>query len=172
MTLIIEEGAGDNLLANSYRSVEDLRLYAQLRGIDLGNKTDAECETLLISAMDYLEAQRDRFKGYKTSESQPLQWPRSEVWDVEQRNSRLPSNEIPRLVEYAQLALAIEAIGSDLMPNRSTDQRGPVLKEKVGSIEVTYSADTPKQAFVEALAKPAALLSPLYKRNGLTMVRG
>lgn len=172
MALIIETGAGDNPLANSYRSVEDLRIYAEIRGIDLGSKTDAECETLLIKAMDYLEAQRDRFKGEKTSASQPLQWPRSEVWDVEQRNSRLPNNEIPRLVEYAQLALAIEAMDSDLMPNRNPDQRGPVLKEKVGAIEVTYSADAPKQAFVSALAKPAALLAPLYKRNGLTMVRG
>lgn len=172
MTLIIEEGAGDNLLANSYRSVEDLRLYAKLRGIDLGNKTDAECETLLISAMDYLEAQRDRFKGYKTSNSQPLQWPRSEVWDVEQNNSLLPNNEIPRLVEYAQLALAIEAIDSDLMPNKNPDQKGRILKQTVGPIETVYSAEAPKQAFVEALAKPAALLSPLYKRNGLTMVRG
>ena len=172
MALIIEEGAGDNLLANSYRSVEDLRLYAKLRGIDLGNKTEAECETLLISAMDYLEAQRDRFKGYKTSNSQPLQWPRAEVWDVEQRNALLPDNEIPRLVEYAQLALAIEAINNDLIPNKTTEQRGTVLKEKVGSIEVTYSADAPVKNFTEALAKPAALLSPLYKRNGLTMVRG
>jgi len=171
MALILELGAGDNLAANSYRSVDDLRIYAGLRGVDLGGKTKSECEVLLIKAMDYLEAQSRRYKGEKTNISQPLQWPRSEVWDVEQSNSRLPNNEIPRLMEYAQLALAIEALNGDLQPNATTSNKGQVLREKIGPIDITYSAEIPKQNFVEALAKPAALLAPLYKRNGLVMVR-
>lgn len=171
MALIIETGDGSNPNANSYVTVDDLRLYGKSRGVDLNSKTEEELEVLLIRAIDYLEAQRNKYKGFKTHIGQPLEWPRSEVWGVEQRNSLLPNNEIPRLVEYAQMSLAIEAIEQELMPNKNRDLKGPVLKEKVGDIEVTYSADAPKQNFVSSLAKPAALLAPLYKQNGLTMVR-
>lgn len=172
MALIIETGAGDNPLANSYQNVDDLRLYADARGVNLDQKNNKELEVALIKAMDYLEAQRDRYKGDKVSASQPLQWPRSDVYDVEQRGALMPNDEIPRLVQYAQLSLAIEALSQDLMPNPDKTEKGAVTKEKVGELEVTYSSPTINQDFVSALAKPNALLSPLYEQNGLSLVRG
>lgn len=173
MTLIIEAGLGTDPNANSYRDVADLREYADLRGIDLTDQknqelSNQELETLLIRAMDYLEGQRKRYKGHKTSATQPLQWPRADVWDVEFSNALMPDNEIPRLMEYAQLAIAVETLNGD-----NEKAVGPrVLKKKAGAIELSYSADTPKQNFVAAFSAPGALLAPLYKRNGLAMVRG
>lgn len=175
MALIIETGDGSNPDANSYVTVDQLRLYGKARGVNLNNKTDEELEVLLTKAIEYMQAQRNRYKGFKTHLGQPLEWPRAEVWGVEQNkeyDKPLPENEIPRLVEYAQMSLAIEAIDRDLMPNKDRDLRGPVIQEKVGDIEVKYSTDVPKQNFVSSLAKPAAQLAPLYKRNGLYGLSG
>jgi hypothetical protein len=171
MALIIEDGSGVNPAANSYQTAADLRSYAELRGVNLSQYSNVTLEQLLIKAMDFLEAQRDKFKGEKTDYSQPLEWPRFDVWDVEQVGLMLSSTEIPRLIQYAQLALAIEAINNDLMPNRNIEGQGAVTKEKIGDIEVTYSSAKPVHDFTSAFSKPAGLLSPLFKRNGLRVVK-
>lgn len=171
MALVIEDGTGSNPAANSYQNVAELRTYAELRGVDLSKHSNKTLETLLIQAMDYLESQRARFKGVKTLEAQPLEWPRSDVWDVEKPGAVLPVNQVPRLVQYSQLALAIEALKHDLMPNTGTPGEPVITKEKIGPIEITYSTDTPKRAFTSAFSKPAGLLSPLFKNNGLRMVK-
>lgn len=169
MSLIIEDGTGSNPSANSYQDIDDLRTYASLRGIALDSKDNDECRVLLIKAMDYIEAKNRQFKGERVSSSQPLSWPRSDVWDVEIAGALMPSNEIPRLLQQAQLALAIEALDNDLQPNASTT--GQITKEKVGNIEVTYSSDSISQPFVSAFAKADAMLSPLMNHNGLSLVR-
>jgi hypothetical protein len=168
MALIIEDGTGSDPNANSYSDVESLRTYAKLRGVDLSSLGDSDCETLLIKAMDYLESKRDKYKGYKTSSSQPLQWPRSEVWID---NALLGSNEMPRELEYAQLSLAIEAKDNDLQKNKLPTDTGPVIRKKVeGAVEVEYANPGTVQ-HVSAFAKPEALLAPLYKNNGLFAIR-
>lgn len=171
MALIIEDGTGTNPSANSYTTVEELRTYATARGVDLNDLSNPDLEVLLIKAMDYLESLAKKFKGYKVSASQPLQWPRYDVWDVEIPGTMLPSDEVPRLVEYAQMALAIEAKDNDLQPNRSMTGQGAVIKEKVGEIELTYAQEAPKQNFTSAFSKPHGLLSPLMHSNGLQVVK-
>ena len=168
MALIAEDGTGTNPNANSYSTVETLRNYAVARGVDLSGVPDADCEVMLIKAMDYIEAKRSRFQGKKTNPSQPLQWPREGVW-VD--NMLVGSDSIPRELEYAQLSLAMEAKDIDLQPNRLPTDKGAVIREKVeGAVEVVY-ANNGNVSSVSAFAKPEALLTPLYKRNGLTLVR-
>ena len=168
MALIKEDGTGTNSAANTYTDVEALRTYARLRGVDLGSLKDLECEVLLIKAMDFLESKRDKYQGRKTSVSQPLQWPRADVW---LDSALLGSSEIPRELEYAQLALALEAKDHDLLKNRLPYDQGPVVKKKVeGAIEVEY-ANPGTVHNVSAFAKADALLAPLYKKNGLFLVR-
>lgn len=166
--LIVEDGTGSNPNANSYQTVNDLRTYAAERGVDVTGKLNDELEVLMIKAMDYLESKRDRYQGYTTSLDQPLQWPRFDVWDVEREGQMLPSDEIPRLVRYAQLSLALEALNEDLQPN--PEKQGPVIKEKAGDVEITYSSEI-KQNFTSAFAKPHALLAPLFKRSGLRVIK-
>lgn len=171
MAIVVETGSGLNAAANSYVSVVDLRTFASLRGIDLTSKTDTECASLLIRAMDYIEAQRGRFKGDPAHPGvQPLQWPRANAWDISFRGALFPSTEIPRELIYAQMQLALDAIDNDLMPNRLPADKGPVIREKVDVIEVAYE-NTGRQSRIPAFAKAEALLAHLYKNSGLTLVR-
>jgi len=166
MTLIVEDGS-NVANANSYVSIADARSYAELRGVTLP-ADDADVEVLLIKAMDYIEAQRDRYQGRKSYDTQALQFPR---YDVYVDSLLVGSTTIPRELRYAQMALAIEAQSSDLMPSRLPSDKGPVTQESVeGAVSVSY-ANTGRLSSVPAFAKADALLTPLMKRNGLTVVR-
>lgn len=172
MALIIETGAGDNPLANSYATVQDLRDYADMRGVDLSGVTDAQAEAMMIKAMDYLESLAGRYKGARASQDQPLAWPRAEVWGVSFFDALYPSDEIPRELKYAQLSLAVESHGgADLLPNELPSEKGAIIKERIeGAIEIAY-ANPSSRSRTPAFAKANALLSSLLKSGGMTLVR-
>lgn len=169
MALIIEDGSivAD---ANSYQSVDDLRLHASLRGVSFGSATDATLETHLIKAIDYLEAQRNRYQGVKVSSAQSLQFPRS---GVVVDGLTVGTTEIPRELKKAQMQLAIESfLGNDLQPTRLANATGSVLSEKIDGVgEVVYSDSARGRLSVPAFAKANALLAVLFKRSGLELVR-
>lgn len=171
MPLIIETGAGTDPTANSYGSVQELRDYADARGVDLATVSDAQAEILMIKAMDYLESLAARYKGARASQAQPLQWPRIDVWGVSYFDALYPSDEIPRELKFAQLALAVEAnAGNDLQPNDSG--KGAIIKERIeGAVEIAYANQTGR-ARSPAFAKAEALLSSLLVSGGLKLVRG
>lgn len=132
MSVIVETGTG-NILATSYVSEADLSTYASARGITLvGNTT-----SLLIQAMDYLEAQQYIGLKVKDNLTQVLQWPRSYVlidgWYT-------PFNTIPYQLPKAQCAIAcaIDAGNGPLidLPRRTKS-------EKVGDLEVVYANGSP-----------------------------
>lgn len=163
MALIIEDGS-IVASAQSYATAAELASYAALRGTSI-TADETEQEQLLIKAMDYLEGLRDKFKGVKVSTDQSLQWPRS---GVTIDGLSVSYEEIPRELLYAQLALAIEAYSTDIMPNLPST--GDVTREKVGPIEVEYDNKS-KVLGVSAFAKSSALIAPLLKRNGLLAIR-
>jgi hypothetical protein len=167
MALIVETGEGV-AGANSYQSLDDLKTYAKARGVDLSKMTDAELEVLMIKAMDYLEDLRKKYKGRKASRSQALEWPRVDVYGVERDGELEPSDEIPRVLCYAQLALAIEAISGDLQSNPPSSE---VIKEKVGELEIAYKADGVRKDFISAFSKVKAKIAPLLKSNGFEVIR-
>lgn len=170
MALIVEDGTGLDPTANSYGTVADLRTYATLRGVDLSSYSDSQCESFMVQAMDYIEAQRSRYKGRITSDTQPLQWPRSNVTDVSYIGDILDTDEIPRELIYAQYALAIEAKDSDLMASRIANDKGPIASEEVGEIKVSYHNPAEVKQ-ISSFSKADALLAPLYKNNGMFLVR-
>ena len=171
MSIFVEDGSGTNADANSYASVDDLQTYASLRGVTIPDDAPL-LESLLIKAMDYLEAQRDRYKGVKASAIQPLQWPRKDAWDISYPGALYPSDEIPRELEAAQLALAVESHTQDLMPTRLPTDTGPVSREKIdGAVEVVYDNPQGGNLRTPYFAKPEALLSVLYRHNGMSIVR-
>jgi len=164
MALILEDGTGSNPNANSYITVEKLRSYADLRGVDLTKLLNIEVERLIVKAMDKLENPKMNFKGFPTSDSQPLKWPRSGVYDVERPGKMSKVDEIPRLLEQGLTALVFEELEGE------PEQR--VTKRKLGDLEIVYSSDTPKQNFISAFDSSKALLAPLRESNGFGMVRG
>ena len=167
MALIIEDGSIVTG-ANSYVSLAEARVYATARNKPLPTD-DTALEALLISAMDYLEAQRARFEGSKVSAEQELQYPREGVIID---GIELASNAIPSILKQAQIRLAMEAnAGVDLMPTRTG---GFVKKEVVGPIETEYSEKVgvsvePEMSAVEALLAP--LFAPRSVGTFLTTFR-
>jgi hypothetical protein len=130
--IIVETGSGGNPAANSYVSEADLTTYAADRGITL-SATDKS--VLLIQAMDYLESLS--YKGWKTNQDQPLQWPRQCV--IIDPNycgcNYFPHDEIPNELKKAQLALAV-AIDQGNSPLNIIQPA--VKREQVGEISVEY----------------------------------
>jgi hypothetical protein len=156
--VLIEQGCATSPLTNSYQDVETLRWYAGEQGEPINHLSDEQCKDLLFEAVDYLDRKVNSYKGKKVSSSQSLAWPREDVWDVEHQNSLLTSKEIPRLIEYAQLALAFESI----FP-ASTNKKNPVIR-------AVKKTEPPKFDFIPAFAPSHVLLAPLFERTDLTIV--
>lgn len=154
MTITVEDGsivAG----ANSYVTLAEARAYATARGKTLP-ADDTALTALLITAVDYLEAQRARYQGSKVSATQELQFPRE---GVQIDGIDLEATAIPSILKYAQIRLAIEAgAGVDLMPTRSG---AFVKKEVVGPIETEYSEKVGVSVEPE-ISAVEALLAPLF----------
>lgn len=130
MALVIEDGSGVSG-ANSYITANEWDAWATARGISHSHSTTA-IEHFILRAMDYFETLN--FLGRKATDSQPLQWPRVEV--VIDTYS-IDSDEIPLEVKKAVYELVkLESDGD----SKLTPQDRQAEKEKIGEIEVTYSA--------------------------------
>lgn len=166
MTITVETGAIVTG-ANSYVSLASARAYALARGVTL-SASDPTLEPIVIKAMDYLESFGNRFKGERVERDQPLSWPRT---GVEIENWSWSSDEIPRQVINAQLALIIEInAGTDpLNPAANTDL--PVVRERVeGAIDIEY-ANPGNVTKVSKTAPSTTLINLLLKQSGLSLVR-
>jgi len=168
MTITVETGSGTNAAANSYVSVANLQAYAANRGYTLPG-TDAACEILLIKAMDYIEAQRERFQGYKVSTTQPLQWPRAYVmidnWPVS-------TSTIPDALIRAQCELAVAAYTNTLQPTITPTEVGAVKRKRVeGAVDVEYFDAKSWQRTLPQFTAAEALLAVVCKSTRPMMIR-
>lgn len=164
MALIIEDGSGLSD-ANTFVSLEDFRLFAQLRnaGIPEG---DPECEALLIKAADFLTF-NFRFKGYPSQTDQRLSFPRSGILiDGED----FPDNVIPVQLKEAQMFLSIAGMSYDF----AAPVVFPVYKRVrvEGAVDVSYpmpsdigTADTTTVfPFVERLLEDFLVAPPQHNK--------
>jgi hypothetical protein len=124
--------------------------------------------------MDYLGKYDDGPQGPfwigdgKVSADQPLMWPRRRVVIDYQF---MPDDYMPRELEYATCALAVEAQTNELQPTRLPSDVGPITEKRVeGAVTVTY-ANPGKVLPVAAFAKADTLLNVLLRRRGLFAVR-
>lgn len=168
MALVVEDGTGKSN-ANSYADLATIRAYTLARGVDLSATADADLEVMVIKAMDYLQAQEGRYQGYRVQETQALSFPR---YDVYVDGFSIDSNEIPSRLVNALGALVLEVnAGNDLQPSfNPTDATGGIIEEKVGDLAVKYDSPV-RRSWTPAFARAEALLSGLYKQNGLELVR-
>ena len=93
MSLVVEDGSIVSG-ANTYVSLNAYKSFANLRGLTVG--TDAAITQAIFRAMDFFE--RQTFIGRKATESQPLQWPRTEAMID---GYYADANEIPNDVKLA-----------------------------------------------------------------------
>lgn len=125
MAIIVEDGS-IVANANSYVSEADLLAYAVARGITL----QANTEILLIKSMDYIETLN--FIGNKVSSTQPLQWPRADVYID---GYPFPMNEIPQLLKNGLMQTAL-SIDANVDPQSNIDRQ--IQSATVGPVSVTY----------------------------------
>jgi len=158
--LIVEDGSiVEN--ANSLASLEELNLYASLRGYALP-ATEPERDTLMIKAMDYLFSIESKLQGVRAKSTQELPFPRV---GVHGRNAYIASNVIITDWKRSQMELAIQVYEGELLQTGSSKE---VQTQKVGDIETTYF----EQGVRIKTEKAEAYLKPYYKNGGtLQMVR-
>lgn len=122
-------------------------------------------EASLRQAAQYIDASfRSDFPGYIRSDSQALEWPRSNAYDISGRHI----SGVPNIVKTVQVELAKERIvaGDNLVP--VTERGGRVKSVTVGPITTTYM-DNAEPVRVYRFAKK--LLSAVTDHRGNRLVR-
>ena len=189
LAIVVEDGSGVPL-ANSYSSAQAVRDYAALRGIVL-SADDQVLIPFMINAMDYLEAQADRYIGVKNLDTNPLEWPRNtapadpfgfplnNIDNVFSYGYAPPApvappianNLIPISLQQAQAVLTMLAsAGTSLMTNLTGQF---ILSTQVGPLKKTFSEKL--SGMQPSFPQVDALLAPLFAAESgfaLTTSRG
>lgn len=106
--MITETG---NPKMNSYVTSEEAEDYfAQRSHGEAWEDIDSD-EPFLITATNQIDWYLS-FPGIKTTETQPLEWPREGVFDTKSQ-SYVDSNTIPKKIKFAVLELALASILAD-----------------------------------------------------------
>lgn len=161
MAVIVVEDGTIVANANSYVSEANLTTYATDRGLTLV----ADESILLIKAMDYIES--IGYKGVKVLSTQALQWPRYSVY---LDGYYFPSNEIPKELKQAQMAVAVSIDQGD--DPLATIGQG-VKREKVDVLEVEYMPGSSSAPIIKSITSSLwKLLSGGGGGNVLPVVKG
>lgn len=160
MALVVEPGDGSLPSANTYASLQYVDDYHMLRrNLAWLEYSPAEREAAIIRAMDWVETQA--YRGVKSAEAQPLEWPRDGVIGIPERVRQA-------LAEVALLSIQGKLGDGPAAPVTSV-VGGAVKSVSAGEISVTFdSGVTPVTQSVQAavLAKPLALLRGLIFSSG------
>jgi hypothetical protein len=171
MALVVEDGTG-LVAANAYTSEADADTYmddyhsaADVVLWDAGDKVIAIQDATLYMVQKY----GVRWKGYRTNETQALDWPRSDVQDYD--GYILNSDEMPAKLKQACSELAYLSVTetAGLWANQATPGTITRKKVKAGPVEqdITYSGASQTKRF----PRVASLLAPYLHHTGV-MVRG
>lgn len=148
MALVVETGSA-SATAESYISVADADLYFSNRGnAAWAALSTTQKEQNLRKATDYMVGvYRLRWKGYRKTATQALDWPRSFVYLEAFTQGAVGSypylvgdTVVPNEVKNACCELAIKAATAELAADLS---RG-VLSEKIDAITIQYDPASPE----------------------------
>lgn len=153
--LIVEDGTGVSD-ANSYVTIEQVRMYAAMRGIVLPSE-DEDLKTKIFDAMDFVEGYGQRFKGYKIYPQQPLNWPR---YGVFVDGFELPQSPLPKALINAVCQLTADSATGGPLNGKTTAYA--VKRTKVGGLEIEYATGSTAQSGpAKTYDKAMTFLSPL-----------
>ena len=161
-TLIVEDGT-EVANADAYATLAYIAEYHEKNGnaawAALAN--DATREGYVRKATAYMtQMYIDRWKGYRVTSTQSLDWPRAWVeLPASVFGGYVDQNTIPNEVKNACAELALKANADDLMP----DQTQNVKEEIVGPITIKYSEFSPQTVRYSSID---AMLSPYLNSNG------
>jgi hypothetical protein len=138
MALVVEDGTGKSD-AESFASVTEANTYWTNRGNSAWAANDAAKEVALRKAADYLEQKyRGLWLGSRVLATQALSWPRI---GVTVDGFPVPPTLVPMEVKRSAIELALRAVDGELLPD-AISSSGDVIREKLGEMEVEYSAGT------------------------------
>ena len=152
MALVVEDGTGKTD-AESYISVTDADTrQAALGETEWAGFATETTEQLLRKATIYM-TQKDRaaWKGYRTSTTQILCWPRSGV--VVDTSTAIDIDSLPTDIANACSDLALTANDGDLL----ADTTRPVIEKTIGPLTTKYgegSAQATRYNAVSAILQP------------------
>lgn len=111
MAFTVEDGTGLTN-SNSYGAVADFKSFHTDRNVTAvveSTYLDTEIQAALIQATDYVDKRfGKRFKGWKQSRAQALEWPRNDAYDDDgYLFADLPQQLKNAIYEYALLALQL-----------------------------------------------------------------
>ena len=143
MAFVEEDGTGLST-SNSYVSVS----FADTYFSDRGNATWAAATTgdkqaALVKATDYIDKLfGPKFRGFKQSQSQALEWPRIGALDNDDYLlNGVSLDAIPRALQKATCEYAVRALSATLAPDNSNVGVN-VTRNKVGPIETEQELQT------------------------------
>lgn len=159
MTLIVEDGTGV-ADANTYLSLDDIKAWAEARGVD----TTSFTEPMVIKAMDFIERMRDKYAGSTSTANQRLAFPRYNIWYEGDYIS--PTLIHQRLKDALSQLVVYVSQGIELEPISKGGETKFLVRQKLGPIEREYS----EAAFLASNLTPAfytvsSLLAPFMKRG-------
>ncbi len=144
MSLVVETGSGSDR-AESYVTLAEIDAHLDGLGIAASWRSalTTEQEVIARKATRYLErAYGHRWRGYRATLEQALDWPRASVTDADGR--AISSDEIPASLKRACMEAARRILaGTDLLAD--VESTGTVKRERVkgGSAEVETEYATP-----------------------------
>lgn len=162
MAFTIEDGTGQSQ-ANAYITEQEYRDHHADRGVDVTGDAQVDVEAAIVKATDYVDKRFGlRFRGWRRSNGQALQWPRLDAYD----NADFALIGVPVLLkraiaEYAWLSLRLArelaplpGMGFPIVDPETgvlTQQAGgaiAALKEKVDVIETMVQFTQDNQPMV------------------------
>lgn len=164
MAIVVTPGDAN---ADSYASVAAAKAHWDKTGFAYVDYTDAQIEQALVRATAWIDGRyRRRFPGDRANgRTQALEWPRTSVLDVD--GNEVASDAIPREVVTATAEAARrEVAGVSLSPDVTLADT--VKSERVGPIEVEYSAAPSADALRPMILAVEEILGALFPVGGST----
>lgn len=140
VTLVLEDGTGDDETANSYASVAEADTYLDMKAPanDWYESSDGIKAEYLVWASKLLD-QRATWNGSKTVTTSPLRWPRTGVCDVD--DLPIDTLTIPDQLKAAVIELAWHLLKNstvDPMAVPITESDNQIKRIKADVVEIEY----------------------------------
>lgn len=173
--MIVEDGTGQNQLANSYVSLDDANAYCSDHGLIFSASPSALGEAALIRASIAIDARySSAYPGYrKNGRQQGLQWPRAAAYDI--AGWLVRDDQVPIEIVQATIEAAVREFAdpNSMMPD--LERGGQIQSIRAGSVGITYSATaSARTTFTLIDGILSNILSGIGSGGGLfgTAVRG
>ncbi len=187
MAFTLEDGSGV-AGSNAYVSTAFVDTYATDRGFTAWTGADSVKQSAIILATDHVDRRfGSRFKGYKSTSGQGLQWPRTDAWDDNDYSLlEVPSQLQNAIAEYAIRALLYGVLTPDAPPinPRQSLQAGATLptvgtgsgevilaRKKVGPLEVESRYTKNSSGKLDSYPAADLLLVPILTGAKRTIIR-